>query len=355
MVKKGRGKDRKKRKRRRDRLTASERAARERAVANTAVNRATDLSLGLLTVGTVVGTGLALKNKKFRKSIGKTVTKGSEAAGAAVGYVATPFKKGAAEGGAAFGADEFEENLSSIPGNIKKGKENFFKELNKNGKITSNDLGVATNKAVKRVIPAAKKTKTFGLGVKARKAVNSKVKKDIKKTKVFFSDLVTRGERKKIKKQGFVNVPATAFSNNSPSSDFWLEFSNRRKKSVEFSRKRKPHSEATKKKISASLKGRKRSRSQNFNDTVSGLNKLVNAGSKIVKTYDNRRLLNQELGIRETRRQISAASPIINTVIKTSFGGKARVDNVAYRIRSEAFNRDSLTREALAKFKIGKG
>jgi len=348
MAKKGRGPDKRRRKRRRDRLSPSEKQARDRAVANVAANRGFDVVSTLAGAGTIIGLGAGLSNKKFRQNVGSNFAKGSEAIGTAVGYLGGAFKKGTVQGGAMYGTDELKRGASKIPDAVKQGTKNFRENFGGDPKEAANTVGRLINRKTKETANVP-----IQLGRKARaktdQAIKNKMESDIRRTKSFVArvkskavdiDYNIRFKNKEKKVTGF------------SSSSFWTEFSTRKTANIEFAktRKRKPHTEATKRKISESLK-KNRSAAQNFKDGSQGISSLVNAGSKIVKTYDARRLINQDLTTRERRRQFTAVQPLISTTLRGAFGQTGIHRNESTRIFANATWKNATTREYLAKLK----
>ena len=344
----GRGPDKRKRKRRRDRLSPSEKQARDRAVANVAANRGFDVASTLVGAGTIIGLGAGLSNKKFRQNVGSKFAKGSEAVGTAAGYLGTAFKRGTVQGGAMYGTDELKKGASKIPDAVKQGSKNFRENFGGDSREAANTVGRLINRKTKETANVP-----INLGRKARaktdQAIKSKMESDIRRTKAFVNrvkskavdiDYNIRFKNKEKKVTGFF------------SSSFWAEFSARKNSNIEFAktRKRKPHTEATKRKISESLK-KNRSAAQNFKDASQGVSSLVNAGSKLSKTYDARRLINQDLTIRERRRQFTAIQPLLNTGFRGVIGQTGIHRNQSTRIFANATYKNATTREYLARLK----
>jgi hypothetical protein len=335
---KGRGRDKKRRKKRKGNFNISyedKRALSEKKVA---------IVSGLVGTTLVAGAGVGLTNEKFRRVFGSGISKASESVGRGLGFVGAANKYGRKQGEALFVENEVVMKANELKN---KGAAKVAKSF---GGYSTTD----PNSIVAKTIDRAKSDTKVVV-----EAAQTRVQKDVAKRKKFTEDFKTWAENTDYAIRGRRKEKSTlGYSRNR--EEFWLEFSSRRERAIEFAsaskqpksatskrRKRKPHSEATKNKISNSLK-KNRSSAQEFKDYTSGVSNILGTGARLSRAYDLKRVTNQDLTSRENRRRFSAAAPVLSSGVRAVFGNQG-VFNKNSGIYSDAVRRNSLSRMTMVE------
>lgn len=333
----------------------------------------TALGLGAVGLGTALGTN------KGRQIIGTGLAKASEKVGVVAGFAGAGYKVGTYKGAGTYAYNKAERVINaSKQATVSRGEElneEAFRLLDPVKKFVAENEDAAkavdflkvrgeavidTGRAVRSGYqePTSKivAERAAGAGRQSARALY-RAREDTKKMRSYLSTRAA-ADRAKAKTfgDGIKKIKARAKADterlrklttgrskeslNYVREDFWLEFNQRRADNLmEFSKKkkRKPMSASTKKKISESLKERyeetggrpvvPESWSKRYKNLSQGLNSNASAISKLVATYDRRRVVQQDLGRRELRRTISALTPLANVGVRSTFGTRSSSTN----------------------------